>query len=156
MRAAARLGLVVVLFLSLARVVAAQGPVVLKGYPLTRLNADHDGEVRQRLSEAESGEFHVRIEMTSPGCYVLASRGNVPLTFTRAGAFLFFQHGGGLIKVADPRLRLPDPKLRELLGESPPGIDYMEVMHTMLRTVTYWGRLAQFRSELLTSEPCAD
>jgi hypothetical protein len=41
-----------------------------------------------------------------------------------------------------------DPKGRNMLPESPRA-EYMEVMHTYLGTVTYWGKLETFEAELL-------
>lgn len=123
-----------------AQVAQAGGLVVLKGYPQSRVSSTGEGTERRLLSGREAGEFSVRIEIDSTGQLVLATREGQPLVHQRAGIYHLFFHIGGFIKVLDPGMK-------EAMDMQ--GPDYVEVLHTFLGTVSYWGKVELFRDAAL-------
>ena len=113
--------------------------LVLDGTPMTRVSASIEGDNRATLSEAERAEYRVVIVKRGDR-FFWASRDNKELGHTVSGDFHIFYalDGSGYVKVT---------YLQSHVGAKPgrPSVIYMESLHQLLNTVTYWGGATELR-----------
>lgn len=111
--------------------------VAYTGTPMVRLSGQPGDLSEELLSPTEAEEYKLQI-VGRDGRYYWASRENVELSRSRSGGvFMIFSSESGFIKLIDPRLNAIRDDLRDLPSER---FDYVEVMHTQLGLVVYWGR----------------
>jgi hypothetical protein len=100
--------------------------VALEGTPVVRVDATRDHVTRQPLAEPEMTRNRLRIRVEN-GRYFWASRGDVPLTLTSSGEFMYLESSepGQYVRVRWINDR----------------ISYVEHLDMAHGTVTYWGEL---------------
>lgn len=113
--------------------------VVLSGIPTVRVTSSSESTSSKDLSDAERQEYGVVIVKRGDE-YFWASRKNKRLVHSASGAFHYFvsPEGSGYVKVGDPKL------LPKLLTEGKTGFRYMEHVHLLFTTITYWGTAHRF------------
>ncbi len=113
--------------------------VVLSGIPTVRVTSSSESTSRKDLSGAERQEYGVVIIKRGDE-YFWASRENKRLVYSAVPPFHYFvsPEGSGYIKVGDPKL------LPKLLMEGKTGFLYMEHVHLLFTTITYWGTADRF------------
>ena len=109
--------------------------VVLSGIPTVRVTSSSESTSSKDLSDAERQEYGVVIVKRGDE-YFWASRENKRLAHSASGAFHYFvsPEGSGYIKVGDPKLLMEDKT----------GFRYMEHVHLLFTTITYWGTADRF------------
>lgn len=118
-----------------------QEQVVLRGIPTSQVSSGPDGTEREVLTASRRQEASLLI-VKRDGRYFWASREDCELTASVSGIFVVFTgltcHG--YIKVLDQR-DTPDDSIIRFDG---PDIQYMEHLHSMFLTITYYGDAVRF------------
>lgn len=117
----------------------AREELVYTGTPQWTIQGEPGTTIDRKLSPEDAAKFRLRI-VRREGRYYWASREDQPLELVPTGLsrYVIFRGDGGFIKLVNPYwdatrapLRATDPSER---------FDYMEVLHTGLALVIYWGR----------------
>lgn len=114
--------------------------MVFNAFPTSRVVSTSTETSRELLTANQTNEN--RLQITKIGTnYFWTTRNNRPLTHSTSGDFHIFtdRNGAGYIKIFEPTLY---PK--SLTG-SKQGYQYLEHVHTLLGTVTYWGSGESFK-----------
>jgi hypothetical protein len=103
------------------------GAVGLEGTPSVRVDASEDQVTRRQMTEAESAENRLRIRVEN-GRYFWTSRGDVPLTLTSSGEFMY--------------LSSPEVGKYVRFQRVNDRVTYLEHVDMERGTVTYWGEVS--------------
>ena len=125
-----------------ASTVEAQERVVLDAVPSSVVSSNANATVREPLDAAEQEEFRVRI-VERNGQYFWATRDNTEMVYvppSGLGIVHSFVATSGYVKVLD-QSDLPQESILRLQGEN---IQFLEHVHILLNTITYWGDGVQF------------
>ena len=110
--------------------------VVYTGTPMVRLSGEPGAFSEELLSAREADEYKMEISRQE-GRYFWKSRENRELRVSRSGVYVTLSCESGFIKLVDPMWNEARGLYRDQPGER---FDYVEVMHTQLGLVVYWGR----------------
>lgn len=114
-----------------------QEELVYSGTPSNKLSADGTSSKEEGLSAADGAKYRLRI-VRRGNKYLWASREDRELTMTSAGRYVIFSSSAGTIKLVNPAFDQARAPLRAT--DPTEKFDYVEILHSELATVTYWGR----------------
>lgn len=114
---------------------AAREELVYTGTPVIQVYALPEATREIQVDSADARKARLRIVKRGDR-YFWASREDRELTMTVAGVYIIFSCSAGTIKLVNPAfdsVRAPNRSTTE-------KYDYVEMMHTQLGIVAYWGK----------------